>query len=588
MKTETHKISGNGRLLVFKTGSNVTSLRFGYSSPSFCSLSFDEKHEQTVSACDSFLTRSDLFLPDGVEDQDCPAATVKDICDPRRVLFIRNINASVRIRQKALFPPYVKKYFIKNYRIGTLSRPALLLLIPAGTRFFGNICVRQEQRALITVSGSALLDENGIDIKPGESRIIITSGDPDECVKNALFALDRKEEKDRTGAISCPESVRGLVNDLIASQSESGGIISFPYIPTCDIDAFPALIEAFDITGLEERAKALVGYYLNAYSDPGTHFCTLSSADGGSVIPDVDQGRAAAKLLLGLTLYYENKDIPQNAVSLMKRAFYTASSSLVSGMAPFSGFEEEIERGILPDGFMFHGSAENTVSIITACEKFVSLAKNRRIRLRDGGKGIVEKLSAARSEFEKNFTKSGTVYMNSPALEAKRKRPRFIYSKCMNCLRDGSNVPLAFLERSRSGAYLCPECLSKGAQVEIGETYRVKSVYITALALKNGFLSSENESKAVQTLRDYAQRYVDSSRSLPLRRFLQDLTVLEVLESRGYDMSAYRDIMFDMLPPDNICTSLISGDFFISSRGDSEVKARLISYLIGKENDVQS
>lgn len=295
---------------------------------------------------------------------------------------------------------------------------------------------------------------------------------------------------------------RELSRRLLAAQSEQGGMLDVDRVSSINsVENQFYYLTALLMLGELRRARKLISYYFDIW--------TLNGGIGSytySRIPRVPFGAYAgsgglAFILTSVMQYYEFsgdtafmlKFLPMIgaiAGELCKRAD--------DGTIPFDPTSEAFVYGTLPAELSSYGSAEGTLFLYMGMSRLLEF-----IRATPQAHAAVPRTETARYqklvwEIEESFRRSfcsedGVFYLNS----ANRFRGSAgSFGCCQRCAQNGRDVYIGWLERTKNGLYVCPECYSdniKQLRAASCNVERIPTPHIPMLALFCGFPGADRE-----------------------------------------------------------------------------------------------
>lgn len=426
--------------------------------------------------------------------------------------FVRDVETVRPIEMKISLPPYVRRSFIKNYKIGSKRRDALCLVLPAGVGFYKCETSVRDVKLIIVLGGDAEFSENGetVRLSCGTSRIAFASGEGEECIKNVLRAL--KEETSFVKDAHEETLSEKLLNILLSHQSESGGIIASRSEPIVRMDSVQTLVGALIKHSKYENARKTLEFFCKRFDADGRFYQIYSAENRQSerYFSDVSLGCAR---LMGAMLDYarasgDNSLIKEN-IKMMRSAMYMQFDACSDSTMPFSGAETELSDSLVNVRSREYASLEATLSFATATLDFCDYCEENSIKLPHDNGSAKRRAEAILKVLADNFIVDGVPSLSSS--EGKIKLPRFTYGDCDICSRKFSHIYYGELELTERNTYACPRCLCEGDSTPIqDETQRGFSVLAAALLLENErFCEVYGEDRS----RELLKRTLDARRS---------------------------------------------------------------------------
>ncbi len=582
---------GNRKMLVCESGAELTGIYAGsYSAPCFGSLLFSKEFESESQRQEGSLSYThdvymgEQLLKDSTERSEVAPIKLLDYMDGKRQIFVRESFTCGEYQMHFVLAPYVKVYEYKKLKLDYNER-LFVYVIPANCNYYESFLCHEEIRVIVACRGDCEFDGRNIKVHSGRAQIIICSGTAPEATENMKYALkhardDYNESPIYKAAMSehrqCFERAEKLgIGDTLASvlsrQSISGGIISSHNLPLCDIKAFPTVCRVFEKLQMTREREALVDYWMNVLLSQGTVH-SYHSLDYKDAFYDITEGASAAYALIGFCEYFTDNIIKAQEMSVLRNLFYKITDSFCIGALTYSGNESEMKYSIIPHECVFQGSAASTALGISACRKYIALARKKGAVVRKGKDSSLTRLEEAESAFESLFIYQNKAVINALKTERYVKRPRFVLAKCPACKKENDFAPATWLEKDRYGRYLCPDCFLKNNASENYSCERSELVLHLCRALSELRKEGKWQSLALERVKKYALEYCLLSESddekLPLRMSAQDLLVSKVLHLFGVENREFDEQIEHMKDASGAISELAVGMKFAGISAD--------------------
>ena len=192
-------VLSSGKMLAYCTGTEISEIR--HSGVPILSLfpDFGDSFARTESGYDSnfgrffhsVYTRRYSLSKNGEKIPEILRSA--RICDSfsQDGVFVCGIETLKAFEIHLSFPPYVRKSFIRNYKIGRKYYDVICLTTPSGVGFYKCETTVSAVKTLVVLSGNARFSESGdaLDILIGSSRITVASGEGEDPLKRIEKAL---------------------------------------------------------------------------------------------------------------------------------------------------------------------------------------------------------------------------------------------------------------------------------------------------------------------------------------------------------------------------------------------------------------
>ncbi|MBE6619110.1 MAG: hypothetical protein E7626_04935 [Ruminococcaceae bacterium] len=415
--------------------------------------------------------------------------------------FTRSIETLKAFEMKLSFPPYVRKSFIRNYKIGRKYYDVICLTLPSGVGFYKCETTASAVKTLIVPSGNARFSQGGdaLDIMIGTSRITIASGEGEYPLKQIEKALcERCDFTDNTCENEC-DPTENLLHILKAHQSEKGGVIASRGEPIVRTDSVRMVVAAFLKYKLFDRARRVLEFFCERFGADKRFYQIYSAENKQSERYFSDVSLGCANLMSAMLDYARESgdhSLLKENIKMMKSAMYAQFDECEKGVMPFSGAETELADFMISLQSRAQASLEATLSFVCAVLDFCDYCEEKGVKLpNDNG-------SARRRATEILASVSERFIHNSVPTLASRERliklPRFSYGDCDVCRAKFSHIYYGELELTHREAYACPRCYA-----DSDETFPITtpsdgfSVLAAAILLSNErFCATYGEDKS--------------------------------------------------------------------------------------------
>lgn len=595
---------GNGVLLAYLEGAAIQSLHCGYRTPSILSLSPELSggyYESTSRrmAKDAFCHRL-CYSPERLrsDEGDRSDLQVTDRMATRGAILLRTLEGDRPFCFRIQLPTYVRGEVIERYTLLHTEADALFCTLPAGMPYEGGETVKEEICLAIYLCGDLHFEADGrtVTFEGGVGHMLfIECSDPTESLNIAdaliaslqagrdpaeldCFAKEGEGARDETH----PAIVEETAAALLAMQAEEGYILGDTWHPYANASALPLLTAALLRLGHREEAERMLDY----------HAAQIDASH--------EQGGESAAFLLAALLCLEaepdvgDPDRDETRCRRMRKAFSHLMQAIGHQVLPFSGDELCFEAGILSRDSIFHGSAIATAMALAAFERYFRYCERIGCKIARESAHYLELYTAAVDGFERHFGGEGLYRLNSPALEERIRRPRFMRGVCPSCSASPDNpFPMIEpLELDRTGRYRCRRCLARANASEEavgGKRTPLPTVEsIDATAAVALWMPSPFRERALARAERFYRSALEEGRALPLRSAACDAMLCAAAKQSGSaDESLFRRALLDSLSSDEsfdleegaLPRALVEGSEMKGAICSSEALAALILAL---------
>lgn len=266
---------------------------------------------------------------------------------------------------------------------------------------------------------------------------------------------------------------------LAAQQSDGGGVLAGHNYHWFGVRDQYGVGRTLLFLGEPDRARAIYDFYWSLWQR--SH--VLHNGQGMEPnmffhVHENDEVENPGYLIMGafdLLATTHDERYVEEILPMLEWAWEVQKKNLVLDMLPFNGDETYVAGGLLPRSGLNDGSAEATLLFLESGKKLVNWAEQHH-------KWQAARVAAARGvldevqrNYRRNFWRDGRLITNNPERAAAAPLPQFRHGVCERCMAEKRFKHLTWNERSSTGRYLCPACMSMG-------TYHAAPVKIYALA----------------------------------------------------------------------------------------------------------
>lgn len=230
-------------------------------------------------------------------------------------------------------------------------------------------------------------------------------------------------------------AIRFLSSELFAALREKTDYSREASSSGFSSDALLPAVCSLLLLDLPEEALALL-------RDTGNGIASL--ADGGEI----------ALFLLASALALEKKRDGKLISLIEKELIGLCCRDLRHGEIGMGRTERCIRMRDLPPDAFSHGSSQATAAFIAAGKRLLSL----KVLEEKTAKKLKNHVDCALAFFEENFRSDAGWILNDPRREKHIRHRRFLFGFCEKC--SGEKTVEQWLERDRTGRYLCSDCLA--------------------------------------------------------------------------------------------------------------------------------
>ena len=505
--TEQATLIGNGTMLICQDGTSISEIYAGgYCVPSFLGISCDFGDSYAYSkrtreqGTATYVHRIYSSVTRRVLDGERISTTVEDIrmsdvMSPCADVFVRYCEAIRPFRVDFIIPPYVRKSLIRNYRIGPRVCDVVCLVMPAGVGFYKGFASTEERKLMIALDGDAKLSADGCsaDIFTGSSRIILVSGDGEECIKNLADQLcDRtiylgdsrliaeSEEHWRSilsseGVLkklrrsNTPDAIEEALITLLSLRTREGGLLAGRGEPIIRMSGVRAVTDAFIELGLLSCARENLEFFCKKVSEDG-FYQAYGTRDNQKLSAFSNTALGCARLIsamLDFCEYTEDVGFFKKKLTVIRNAMYAQMDELVLKMMPFSGLESYITDEVLGLGCEAHGSLEATLELACAVLRLDKFCSDNSVKLPHDNGSARRRALEIMENIEKSFIHGNKVSINAPSRMRSVRRGRFAFGDCGICRASLFHIYYGELERGANGVYMCPRCFADYSDAEL-------------------------------------------------------------------------------------------------------------------------
>ncbi|MCP4313092.1 MAG: hypothetical protein GY790_17675 [Bacteroidetes bacterium] len=566
---------GNGRMLVYETGPNVTTIYPGpYTSPSIYKLLLvDDRPVEVVSERE---TGSAIWQHSvGVDGTNLGLMT--DFVDAELPCLIRHLDLEKRLRFRLELIPDLQVQVVNSAEGGKL-----MIRMDPGERIYQYYVYPKPLYHQIAWKGNMKVERSKenpdvyhLEIESGETELYFIGGpefsevnEHAEGVAEAGYAglLERTRNwwkqftQERTDFEELfpdhlPEREKLLrtiddVSVMIRTQQAAEGAVmaGYPY-PLGYVRDQYGVSRGYLALGYVEEAKNILQFYWDVWDKTGEIHCAQGiGVDGIFHIHENDEVESPGYLIMqAFDLLEKTGDqvFVRSIFPMLEWCWEVQKKHLIGNMLPFNGDETYVAGGILPRSALNDGSSEATMLFIDGGEKFLDWIGTQYLWDRNKVESEKELLAAVRKDFRKNFWMDGQLITNNPERASLGEMPQFRHGVCErggpDCLvyRTYGFGGIDWTQRDAHGRYQCMNCLSLGPLAEGDNTiYKLVSVSLTPLYFQSNLLTTEELKPVVDGIyNSFQETGVLSSRT-------SAASMDENQRSVGYD---YGLVLFAML-----------------------------------------
>ena len=572
---------GNGRMLVYETGPDITTIYPGpYSTPSLYKLLIEDQRSVSVS---SDREKGTAIWTHSLEVAGERAGYMKDFVDAYLPCMIRHLEIEKEIRFRLELLPGLMMQEKEPDKQGSGS---LLLRMDPGQRIYQYYVYPRPLYHQISWKGNVTLEKSSesedvyfLTVQPGESDIYFIGGPEyadlieysDEALQAGYAGLLERTGKwwqDFTGrrfdfkAIlpeELPQRKKLLqtiddVSVMIRTQQADEGAVmaGYPY-PLGYVRDQYGVSRGYLALGYFEEAKNILRFYQDIWRKTGELHCAQGiGVDGIFHIHENDDVESPGYLIMQAFDLMEktgDQDFMHSIFPMLEWCWEVQKKHLAGNMLPFNGDETYVAGGILPRSALNDGSSEATMLFIDGGEKLLQWI-DEEVLWESQKIGAERKLlEEVRADFRKNFWIDGELITNNPERAKMAELPRFRHGVCErggpDCLvyRNQGFGGIDWTERDENGRYQCANCLELGALPVAEPTiYKLLTVSLTPLYFQSDLVSNEELKPVVEEIYHSFQK----TGVLTSRTFTEADTEAAADNQRsvGYD---YGLVLFSML-----------------------------------------
>ncbi len=524
---------GNGKMLVYETGPDVTTLYPGpYTSPSLYKLLLED--DRQVEVISERETGSAIWHH-SVNADGTILGSMTDFVDADLPCLVRHLDLEKGMQFRLELIPDLQVQVVNSDKGGKL-----VIRMDPGERIYQYYVYPKPLYHQISWKGNIkvkIADDNPdiyyIDVLPGESDLYFVGGpefseviEHTDAVIEAGYAglLERtrnwwrqftleREDFEKLFPTNLPEREKLLrtideVSVMIRTQQSTEGavIAGYPY-PLGYVRDQYGVSRGYLALGYVEEAKSILKFYWDIWDKTGEIHCAQGiGVDGIFHIHENDDVESPGYLIMqAFDLLEKTGDqvFIRSIFPMLEWCWEVQKKHLIGNMLPFNGDETYVAGGILPRSALNDGSSEATMLFIDGGEKFLDWIGTQYIWERTKVESERDLLEAVRNDFRKNFWINDQLITNNPERTSLGEMPRFRHGVCEragpDCLvyREYGFGGIDWTQRDSHGRYQCMNCLSLGPLPEADHTiYKLVSVSLTPLYFQSGLVTPE-ELKAV-------------------------------------------------------------------------------------------
>lgn len=529
---------GNGTMLVYETGPNITTLYPGpFSTPSLYRFSVDDQRKLDVF---SSREQGTAIWTHELNREGDSLGRMQDFVDVELPSMIRTLRLKEPLRFRLeLLPDAIVQ--IESSREGG----SLLIRLDPGETIYQYYVYPKPLYHGIHWEGNIAIHPSGegvyiLDVAPGEATMFFTGGpEYDELITHqkalkeygneALLERTRSWWKEFSGKrinfeerlsnrLSRKELLLKTIDDVAVmmrtQQAVEGAVIAgYPY-PLGYVRDQYGVARGYLAMGYHEEAKEILRFYWDIWKRTGELHCAQGiGVDGIFHIHENDDVESPGYLIMQAFDLLEktgDEEFIRQIFPMLEWCWEVQKKHLAGQMLPFNGDETYVAGGILPRSTLNDGSSEATMLFIDGGELLLDWIAGEK--LWKDSKLLSEKdiLAEVRAHFRENFWIDGQLITNNPDRLNFTEAPEFRHGVCErggeNCLvyrKAGFGKSnwggIDWTARDENGRYQCMGCLPEGplpaAEKKI---YKLISVSLTPLYFHSDLMSSDELKHVVE------------------------------------------------------------------------------------------
>jgi hypothetical protein len=508
---------GNGKMLVYETGPDVTTIYPGpYTSPSLYKLLLEDDRE--VDVISERETGSAIWQHTVTADG-TNLGVMTDFVDAELSCLVRHFELEKGMKFRLELIPGFQIQAVRGENNGSL-----LFRMDPGERIYQYYVYPRPLYHKISWEGNLTLEESGdpkviyFHVPPGETDLFFVGGpEYSEVILQEEEALETGYTRlmDRTrlwwkGFTAARLDFETLLPDdlpereklirtidevsvmIRTQQADEGAVIAgYPY-PLGYVRDQYGVSRGYLALGYFEEAKNILKFYWDIWDKTGEIHCAQGiGVDGIFHIHENDDVESPGYLVMqAFDLLEKTGDqaFVKSILPMLEWCWEVQKKHLLGNMLPFNGDETYVAGGILPRSALNDGSAEATMLFIDGGEKLLDWIEDQNAwnasKIEDD-RGL---LATVKKDFRDNFWKEGQLITNNPVRTTLGEMPRFRHGVCErsgpDCLvyRKYGFGGIDWTQRDYQGRYQCMNCLSLGPLPSAEEKiYRLVSVSLTPL-----------------------------------------------------------------------------------------------------------
>lgn len=519
LKTEDNSVHclGNGKMGVYEEGPDIFQI-FGppYSSPTFIKILIDEASKLET---DSERIKGTAIWKHHIVKNDIHVGEFTDFvhhdinCFIRQLVLEETVSFMLSTDEKTKVVHNKKRF--DQYDV----EEAFLFTIEAGAPIYNTYPSIASTSFQVILKGENIhINQHHIDhawsitIGAGESFIYVIGGPSyPECMNNAQYVLESKKyevllketenwwlnfsrrrydfedmipqnNSNREALMNAIDSVAVLIK---TQQAIEGGILAgynyrLGYVRD-QYGVFRGLLRL----GYIDEAKAILSFYWNIWKKHKViHNAQAMGVDGIFHIHENDGVEITGYMMIMAFNYDKAQEDPsflQEISPMLEWAWELQKNNLVKCMLPFNGDETYVAGGVLPRNVLNDGSAEATLLLITAGEKYLKWMNEVKLWDEKKLEENIKLLQEVKENYRSNFWKDNKLITNNPERILHMELPKFRHGVCEACQSFG------WSEKNENNRYLCPQCF---VSTEL-ETIKPKSYYLQSVCLLPLYIGSD-------------------------------------------------------------------------------------------------
>ncbi len=516
---------GNGEMLVYETGPNLTTIYPGpFTTPSLYRFLLDDERTLEVH---SMRESGTAIWEHSVHTGEARIGVMTDFVDALLPCMVRRLDLDKGLRFRLELISGLQVQLKESEEGGTLQ-----IRMDPGERIYQYYVYPRPLYHQITWNGRVELeksdDQEGVyhlQIHPGQTELYFTGG------PEYTNLIENSEKAARTGYAALLRRTRDWWSEFTASridfktvfptdlperekllkiidevsvmirtqQAREGAVIAgYPY-PLGYVRDQYGVSRGYLALGYYQEAKNILKFYWDIWNRSSELHCAQGiGVDGIFHVHENDEVESPGYLIMqAFDLHKKtgDNDFLRSIFPMLEWCWEVQKKHLAGHMLPFNGDETYVAGGILPRSTLNDGSSEATMLFIDGGDKLLDWIEAEGFW--EGSKVKSERvvLEEVRSHFRDNFWMDGQLITNNPDRKNQLELPRFRHGVCerggSDCLvyRKYGFGGIDWTQKDKNGRYQCMICLAEGPLPPAEEKiYRLVSVSLTPLYFHSGLI----------------------------------------------------------------------------------------------------